>query len=115
MDCSLTCGVTPHTSYQPAPPGCLFSHQRRQPGRLLAGHSEETPARQHVLKPGRTTWTASTSWPLQRKTTPGGYEFLEILKDVAQDNTDNPDLSIIWIDSEDFPLLILYWEQRSSH
>uniref|UniRef100_A0A452IZQ4 Calsequestrin n=1 Tax=Gopherus agassizii TaxID=38772 RepID=A0A452IZQ4_9SAUR len=35
---------------------------------------------------------------------PDGYEFLEILKDVAQDNTDNPDLSIIWIDPEDFPL-----------
>lgn len=34
-----------------------------------------------------------------------GYEFLEILKDVAQDNTDNPDLSIIWIDPEDFPLV----------
>lgn len=34
-----------------------------------------------------------------------GYEFMEILKDVAQDNTDNPDLSIIWIDPEDFPLV----------
>nr|XP_020653987.1 calsequestrin-1 [Pogona vitticeps] len=42
---------------------------------------------------------------------PDGYEFLEILKDVAQDNTDNPDLSIIWIDPEDFPLLIPYWEK----
>lgn len=34
-----------------------------------------------------------------------GYEFLEILKSVAQDNTDNPDLSIIWIDPDDFPLV----------
>ncbi|KAJ7307162.1 hypothetical protein JRQ81_009147 [Phrynocephalus forsythii] len=45
---------------------------------------------------------------------PDGYEFLEILKDVAQDNTDNPDLSIIWIDPEDFPLLIPYWERTFS-
>lgn len=34
-----------------------------------------------------------------------GFEFLEILKDVAQDNTDNPDLSILWIDPGDFPLV----------
>ncbi|XDA70692.1 hypothetical protein R6Z07F_001071 [Ovis aries] len=42
---------------------------------------------------------------------PDGYEFLEILKSVAQDNTDNPDLSIIWIDPDDFPLLVPYWEK----
>ncbi|XP_035426670.1 calsequestrin-1 [Cygnus atratus] len=42
---------------------------------------------------------------------PDGFEFLETLKDVARDNTDNPDLSIIWIDPEDFPLLIPYWEK----
>ncbi|KAM6190189.1 calsequestrin-1 [Sarcoramphus papa] len=42
---------------------------------------------------------------------PDGFEFLEILKDVARDNTDNPDLSILWIDPEDFPLLIPYWEK----
>ena len=40
-----------------------------------------------------------------------GYEFLETLKAVAQDNTDNPDLSIIWIDPDDFPLLVPYWEK----
>uniref|UniRef100_A0A8D0WHX3 Calsequestrin n=2 Tax=Sus scrofa TaxID=9823 RepID=A0A8D0WHX3_PIG len=40
-----------------------------------------------------------------------GYEFLETLKSVAQDNTDNPDLSIIWIDPDDFPLLVPYWEK----
>lgn len=34
-----------------------------------------------------------------------GYEFLEILKDVARDNTKNPDLSIMWIDPDDFPLV----------
>lgn len=34
-----------------------------------------------------------------------GYEFLEILKDVARDNTKNPDLSIVWIDPDDFPLV----------
>uniref|UniRef100_A0AAY5F4X9 Calsequestrin n=1 Tax=Electrophorus electricus TaxID=8005 RepID=A0AAY5F4X9_ELEEL len=42
---------------------------------------------------------------------PDGYEFLEILKEVARDNTQNPDLSIVWIDPDDFPLLIPYWEK----
>uniref|UniRef100_A0A8C4Q9F4 Calsequestrin n=1 Tax=Eptatretus burgeri TaxID=7764 RepID=A0A8C4Q9F4_EPTBU len=42
---------------------------------------------------------------------PDGYEFLSILKDVAQANTDNPDLSIIWIDPDDFPLMISFWEK----
>lgn len=36
---------------------------------------------------------------------PDGYEFLEILKDVARDNTNNPELSIVWIDPDDFPLV----------
>lgn len=43
-----------------------------------------------------------------------GYEFLETLKAVAQDNTENPDLSIIWIDPDDFPLvrgpLLKHWD-----
>jgi hypothetical protein len=30
---------------------------------------------------------------------------LEILKKVAEDNTDNDDLSIVWIDPDDFPLV----------
>lgn len=34
-----------------------------------------------------------------------GFEFLEILKEVAEDNTNNPDLSIVWIDPDDFPLV----------
>uniref|UniRef100_H3AEN2 Calsequestrin n=1 Tax=Latimeria chalumnae TaxID=7897 RepID=H3AEN2_LATCH len=42
---------------------------------------------------------------------PDGFEFLEILKEVAKDNTNNPDLSIVWIDPDDFPLLITYWEK----
>ncbi|XP_061548168.1 calsequestrin-2-like [Phycodurus eques] len=42
---------------------------------------------------------------------PDGFEFLEILKDVARDNTNNPDLSIVWIDPDDFPLLTTYWEK----
>merc|ERR1719187_1782407 len=42
---------------------------------------------------------------------PDGFEFLEILKEVARENTDNPDLSIIWIDPDDFPLLVPYWEK----
>ncbi|XP_048476727.1 calsequestrin-1-like [Rhincodon typus] len=40
-----------------------------------------------------------------------GYEFLEIVKEVAEDNTDNPNLSIVWIDPENFPLLNPYWEK----
>ncbi|KAG2456680.1 calsequestrin-2 [Polypterus senegalus] len=42
---------------------------------------------------------------------PDGFEFLEILKDVARDNTNNPNLSIVLIDPDDFPLLIPYWEK----
>ncbi|KAF7237535.1 Calsequestrin-2 [Varanus komodoensis] len=42
---------------------------------------------------------------------PDGFEFLEVVKQVAKDNTDNPDLSIVWIDPDDFPLLITYWEK----
>uniref|UniRef100_A0AAQ4S8Z8 Calsequestrin n=1 Tax=Gasterosteus aculeatus aculeatus TaxID=481459 RepID=A0AAQ4S8Z8_GASAC len=42
---------------------------------------------------------------------PDGFEFLEILKEVAEDNTDNPDLSIVWIDPDDFPLLLPHWEK----
>lgn len=34
-----------------------------------------------------------------------GFEFLDILKQVAEDNTDNPSLSIVWIDPDDFPLV----------
>lgn len=34
-----------------------------------------------------------------------GYEFLEILKQVARDNTHLPELSIVWIDPDDFPLV----------
>lgn len=34
-----------------------------------------------------------------------GFEFLEILKEVAKDNTHNPGLSIVWIDPDDFPLV----------
>uniref|UniRef100_A0A672JTR7 Calsequestrin n=1 Tax=Salarias fasciatus TaxID=181472 RepID=A0A672JTR7_SALFA len=42
---------------------------------------------------------------------PDGFEFLEILKEVARDNTHLPELSIVWIDPDDFPLLIPYWEK----
>lgn len=34
-----------------------------------------------------------------------GFEFLETVKQVAKDNTNNPDLSIVWIDPDDFPLV----------
>uniref|UniRef100_A0A3P9KFD2 Calsequestrin n=1 Tax=Oryzias latipes TaxID=8090 RepID=A0A3P9KFD2_ORYLA len=40
-----------------------------------------------------------------------GFEFLEILKHVAEDNKDNPNLSIVWIDPDDFPLLVPHWEK----
>lgn len=50
-----------------------------------------------------------------------GYEFLEILKEVARENTDNPNLSIIWIDPDNFPLVptphtshIRHWMKTSS-
>lgn len=38
---------------------------------------------------------------------PDGFEFLEILKQVARDNTHLPELSIVWIDPDDFPLVSL--------
>lgn len=34
-----------------------------------------------------------------------GFEFLHKLKQVAEDNTENPNLSILWIDPDDFPLV----------
>lgn len=43
-----------------------------------------------------------------------GYEFLEILKEVARDNTNNPDLSIVWIDPDDFPLVRPHFVQLMS-
>ena len=46
---------------------------------------------------------------------PDGYEFLEILKDVARDNTNNPELSIVWIDPDDFPLVLPYLCLNISH
>ncbi|XP_076846800.1 calsequestrin-1b isoform X2 [Brachyhypopomus gauderio] len=42
---------------------------------------------------------------------PDGFEFLEILKEVARANTENPELCILWIDPDDFPLLVPYWEK----
>nr|XP_046176639.1 calsequestrin-1-like [Oncorhynchus gorbuscha] len=42
---------------------------------------------------------------------PDGFEFLEILKEVAEEHNDNPNLSIVWIDPDDFPLLVPYWEK----
>lgn len=54
----------------------------------------------------RPSWGArGHRWPSLSPSPPDGYEFLETLKAVAQDNTDNPDLSIIWIDPDDFPLV----------
>lgn len=34
-----------------------------------------------------------------------GYEFSEVLKEVAKIHTENDDLSIVWIDPDDFPLV----------
>ena len=36
-----------------------------------------------------------------------GYEFSEVLKEVAKIHTENDDLSIVWIDPDDFPLVSL--------
>lgn len=49
--------------------------------------------------------------PLPGALPPDGYEFLEILKDVARDNTNNPELSIVWIDPDDFPLVCQSFER----
>lgn len=49
--------------------------------------------------------------PLPGTLPPDGYEFLEILKDVARDNTNNPELSIVWIDPDDFPLVCHSFER----
>lgn len=45
--------------------------------------------------------------------TSDGFEFLEILKHVAEDNTDNPNLSIVWIDPDDFPLVRIWCNMPS--
>lgn len=49
--------------------------------------------------------TSPTTVPDIWTFSPDGFEFLEILKEVARENTDNPNLSIIWIDPDDFPLV----------
>uniref|UniRef100_A0A8C3MXB1 Calsequestrin n=1 Tax=Geospiza parvula TaxID=87175 RepID=A0A8C3MXB1_GEOPR len=41
---------------------------------------------------------------------PDGFEFLETLREVAQDRRDQPDFSILWIDPRDFPGLVPTWE-----
>ena len=43
-----------------------------------------------------------------------GYEFLELLKEVARDNTHHPGLSIIWIDPDDFPLVSHTYRDRQT-
>uniref|UniRef100_A0A8C9TIE0 Calsequestrin n=1 Tax=Scleropages formosus TaxID=113540 RepID=A0A8C9TIE0_SCLFO len=57
------------------------------------------------------TWVRALHILQKSPITHYGYEFLEILMEVAKENTDNPDLSIIWIDPDDFPLLVPYWEK----
>uniref|UniRef100_A0A7N6C095 Calsequestrin n=1 Tax=Anabas testudineus TaxID=64144 RepID=A0A7N6C095_ANATE len=57
------------------------------------------------------TWVSDIHLGAKATQTFNGYEFLEILKEVARDNTHLPDLSIVWIDPDDFPLLIPYWEK----
>lgn len=37
---------------------------------------------------------------------------MQVLKQVAVLNTDNDDLSIVWIDPDEFPLLHSYWEHQ---
>ncbi|CBY13690.1 unnamed protein product, partial [Oikopleura dioica] len=42
---------------------------------------------------------------------PEGYEFTQNLKAAAQIHTDNEELSIVWIDPDEFPLMHEYWER----
>ncbi|CAG5110220.1 Oidioi.mRNA.OKI2018_I69.chr2.g4645.t1.cds [Oikopleura dioica] len=42
---------------------------------------------------------------------PEGYEFSQNLKAAAQIHTDNEELSIVWIDPDEFPLMHEYWER----
>ncbi|XP_057898896.1 calsequestrin-1 [Melospiza georgiana] len=41
---------------------------------------------------------------------PDGFEFVETLREVAQDRRDQPGFSILWIDPGDFPGLVPTWE-----
>nr|XP_002130664.1 calsequestrin-2 [Ciona intestinalis] len=45
------------------------------------------------------------------ETDPEGFEFLQLLKEIAHIHTDDPNLSIVWIDPDDFTLLHDYWER----
>lgn len=72
-----------------------------------SGHRTGGGGSQARSGPGRRRWRQGACPPTtQHSGSPqDGFEFLETLKAVAQDNTDNPDLSIIWIDPDDFPLV----------
>ncbi|KAM6999283.1 calsequestrin-1 [Passerculus sandwichensis] len=41
---------------------------------------------------------------------PDGFEFVETLREVAQDRRDQPGFSVLWIDPADFPGLVPTWE-----
>uniref|UniRef100_A0A8B9JSQ4 Calsequestrin n=1 Tax=Astyanax mexicanus TaxID=7994 RepID=A0A8B9JSQ4_ASTMX len=78
----------------------IEEHERFITSLILAGlyQTEDDINGQHIVA-------------FAEETDPDGFEFLEILKEVARENTENPDLSIIWIDPDDFPLLVPYWEK----
>uniref|UniRef100_A0A8C7VQW5 Calsequestrin n=1 Tax=Oncorhynchus mykiss TaxID=8022 RepID=A0A8C7VQW5_ONCMY len=76
-----------------------FVTEHRRYGRLMMSHFQEDVVEgSHIVA-------------FAEEEDPDGYEFLELLKEVARDNTHHPGLSIIWIDPDDFPLLIPYWEK----
>lgn len=75
---------------------CSSSLQTDFPPQPLPVHTASTD----TSSQGVTPWSHCSSLP-----TSDGFEFLEIVKEVAKDNTDNPNLSIVWIDPDDFPLV----------
>ncbi|NXJ86962.1 CASQ1 protein, partial [Trogon melanurus] len=89
----------------------LWASSREEIVAFLEEHRRTTLRK---LKPESTyeTWVRAggDGAPHPHMSPPDGFEFLDILKDVARDNN-NPDLSILWIDPDDFPLLIPYWEK----
>lgn len=79
---------------------------------IVAFAEEEDPGMGFLSSPNRSLFVVKLKVSSGTSVLPSsdGYEFLEILKDVARDNTNNPDLSIVWIDPDDFPLVLLHHE-----
>lgn len=72
-------------------------------GLCRGGRPRLTSTSMPLCKPVATTVPIKCAWPLTFAL--DGFEFLEILKEVARENTNDPNLSIIWIDPDNFPLV----------